>query len=149
MSEITLCIGGRDFSLTCAAGEEEHVRGLARRIEGKFETLSPRYSHNLLFAALRLADELKDNRDTETDRDNLRERIAMLTAEAEESKREISRLRDTLARLESDNENAPLGATGAERPLASTGSDETLLPALERFAELLEDCADKLDPRTA
>ncbi|MCP9223408.1 cell division protein ZapA [Erythrobacter sp. LQ02-29] len=115
MSEITLCIGGRDFSLACAAGEEEHIRGLARRIDGKFEPLSPRYSHNLLFAALRLADELDDNSDADTDRDALRERIA----------------------------------TGGKRPPSSTGSDETLLPALERFAELLEDCADKLDPRTA
>ena len=66
MSEISLTIGGRNYPVACADGEEEHVRSLAVTIDEKVRALGPNRSHNdsknLLFAALMLADELHEAR---------------------------------------------------------------------------------------
>ena len=45
MSDVTLAVGGRNYTVACADGQEEHVQRLAK---------------NLLFAALLLADELDE-----------------------------------------------------------------------------------------
>ena len=39
MSNVTLTIGGRDYTVACAAGEETHVVGLGRLIDGMLDTL--------------------------------------------------------------------------------------------------------------
>lgn len=65
MSEVTLQVGGRPYTISCADGEEDHVRHLASIIDGKLVamgTLSSNDSKNLLFAALILADELAEAR---------------------------------------------------------------------------------------
>ena len=65
MSNVTLQIGGRSYSVTCSAGEEAHVESLGQQIDGKVRELN-QAGHNearlLLFAALMLADELHDAR---------------------------------------------------------------------------------------
>lgn len=65
MSNVTLQIGGRNYLVACAEGEEDHVRDLGMMIEGKVRELGAA-GHNevrlLLFAALLLADELHDTR---------------------------------------------------------------------------------------
>lgn len=66
MSEVTLQVGGRPYTLTCADGEEDHVRRLAAIVDGKLSalggTLAPGDAKNLLFAALILADEVEEAR---------------------------------------------------------------------------------------
>ncbi|WP_375290028.1 cell division protein ZapA [Qipengyuania sp.] len=65
MSEVTLQVGGRPYTISCADGEEDHVRHLARIIDGKLTamgTLSSNDAKNLLFAALILADEVDEAR---------------------------------------------------------------------------------------
>lgn len=65
MSNVTLRIGGRDYTMACAAGEEDHVRALGAMIAGKVEELGMNAqgeARQLLFAALLLADELHDIR---------------------------------------------------------------------------------------
>ncbi len=66
MSKVVLTIGGREYSMTCAAGEEGHIGELGRMIDDKLGTLRERASQNdsrsLLFAALLLADELHELR---------------------------------------------------------------------------------------
>ncbi len=66
MSNITLQIGGRSFTVACAAGEEDHIAGLGRMIDGKLQAMGGTAGQNetrmLLFAALLLADELHDIR---------------------------------------------------------------------------------------
>lgn len=63
MSNITLRIGGRDYAVACAEGEEDHVTNLGRLIDDKVRQMGsagqsePR---QLLFAALLLADELHE-----------------------------------------------------------------------------------------
>ena len=66
MSNVKLNIGGRDFSVACAAGEEEHVKMLGRRIDDKVHAAGSAGGSSdarmLLFAALLLADEVHELR---------------------------------------------------------------------------------------
>ena len=67
MSDVTLSIGGRNYTVSCADGQEDHVRHLASVIDGKLSAmgnnLSSNDAKNLLFAALILADEVEEARD--------------------------------------------------------------------------------------
>ena len=64
MSDVSLEVGGRKYTVACADGQEEHVQRLASVIDGKLGTmganLSSQEAKNLLFAALLLADELDE-----------------------------------------------------------------------------------------
>ena len=63
-SQITLSIGGRSYTVTCAPGEEAHVKQLADMIDQKMAELgpnkAPQASQNLLFCALMLADDVHE-----------------------------------------------------------------------------------------
>lgn len=62
MSNVTLTIGGRNYRVACADGQEAHIAGLGATIELKLATMGGNASQNearaLLYAALLLADEL-------------------------------------------------------------------------------------------
>lgn len=64
MSNVNLEIGGRQFSVASADGEEEHVALLGRRIDEKLRAMGgaagQSESRMLLFAALLLADEIHE-----------------------------------------------------------------------------------------
>jgi cell division protein ZapA len=65
MAEVSLAIGGRSYSLACRDGGEEHLRGLAARVDAKVEEAraavgTPSEVRQLLFAALLLADEASE-----------------------------------------------------------------------------------------
>ena len=66
MSNVKLQIGGREFTVACAPGEEEHIRMLATRIDEKIRAAGAATgssdSRMLLFAALLLADEAHELR---------------------------------------------------------------------------------------
>ena len=66
MSNVTLQIGGRSYTVACSEGEEAHLADLGQLIDGKIRDLSAS-GHNearlLLFAALLLADELHEVRE--------------------------------------------------------------------------------------
>lgn len=64
MSNVTLQIGGRAYTVACAAGEEDHVAGLGRLIDEKVQSMGGGHNEvrQLLFAALLLADELHETR---------------------------------------------------------------------------------------
>jgi cell division protein ZapA len=66
MSNVSLTIGGRQYAVACAAGEEAHVERLGRTIDGKLQGMAglagQSEARTLLFAALLLADELHDAR---------------------------------------------------------------------------------------
>ncbi len=66
MSNVTLNIGGKHYTVACAEGEESHIEGLGRTIDSKLANM-PNLSgqseaRTLLFAALLLADELHELR---------------------------------------------------------------------------------------
>ncbi|QKG71417.1 cell division protein ZapA [Erythrobacter mangrovi] len=64
MSDVTLEVGGRKYSVSCQDGQEAHVQRLAGVIDSKLGSmganLSSQEAKNLLFAALLLADELDE-----------------------------------------------------------------------------------------
>ncbi len=66
MAEVTLAIGGRSYTLACRDGGEDHLRGLAARVDAKVEEAraavgTPSEVRQLLFAALLLADEASES----------------------------------------------------------------------------------------
>ena len=68
MSNVTLQIGGRSYTVACAEGEESHVTAMGAIIARKVEHMGPGHSETrqLLFAALLLADELDEARSRAT-----------------------------------------------------------------------------------
>ena len=65
MAEVSLAIGGRSYTLACRDGGEDHLRGLAARVDAKVEEAraavgTPSEVRQLLFAALLLADEASE-----------------------------------------------------------------------------------------
>lgn len=67
MAEVSIVIGGRDYSVHCRDGEEDHLRRLAGLVDAKAQDAERAVggvneTRQMLFAALLLADELDDNR---------------------------------------------------------------------------------------
>ncbi len=65
MSNVTLQIGGRAYTVACADGEEAHIHALGATIAEKVQamgTAGQSEPRQLLFAALLLADELHEAR---------------------------------------------------------------------------------------
>lgn len=64
MSDVTLSVGGRNYTVACADGQEDHVQRLASMVDAKLGSMGPNVSSqetkNLLFAALLLADEIDE-----------------------------------------------------------------------------------------
>ena len=64
MSNVTLTIGGRFYSVACGEGEEAHIEALGRTIDSKLSGMpnlgGQSEARTLLFAALLLADELHE-----------------------------------------------------------------------------------------
>jgi cell division protein ZapA len=232
MSEVRLSIGGREYTVACAEGEEAHVTQLGGVIDAKLQqlggNLSPQESQNLLFASLFLADELhevkaaaeqakRENEDRLSELQDQQREANMALGQRDELKLTISRLESELDGLQSaqqrhaaevddmraelqsrreesesareeveklvsqkaelqrecdaltsqidnkdmllDRANSHMNELKAQlksaqsMPVtagvaASSGSladDPDLAPALERFADLLESCADKLE----
>lgn len=206
MSEVSLRIGGRNYTVACADGEEDHVRVLGEVIDAKLQQLggkpSAQESQNLLFAALLLADELDEAR---TDRDRAKsdrdsaladrqaaldevaplkeiagkvERFEKLVTDADralsENRSEIeslkgerdaaneraeklfsenAELRQEASQIAAEKEalTTELAKRDAAPPPATPGlfDDPDLVPSLERFADLLENCATKLEGKAA
>lgn len=206
MNTLHITVGGRGFAISVQPDDEPHVRYLASEIDAKFQKLAPRYSQNLLFAALQIADELHRSQSALV---QVREESAAALAGQQELQRDanlalgkvaglkerVAELEDELGRLHSsiqqdankhndliaDNERFKVAVLEAdavrtrlegelatairerdalERQLAerlhadhqsplfgaaSQAADPELAPALERFADLLENCVAKLE----
>ncbi|QYU70406.1 cell division protein ZapA [Leptolyngbya sp. 15MV] len=141
MSEVTLSIGSRRYTVACAAGEEAHVARLGAAVDAKLvemgDNLAPQEAQNLLFAALLIADDLHQARKgggAGAGENGELERLRTALASAGEERDALAAERDELRAMLRDAP-PPDGAT----------PDPGLAPALERFAELLENCADKLE----
>ncbi len=134
MSEVTLAIGGRRYTVACAEGEEAHIMKLGESIDAKLQQmgkLTVPDSQIMLFAALLLADELHEAK-----------AAAAAPLDAQHS---FTEEREALTRR-IEELSAAQAASSTANPLTD---DPDLAPALERFAELLENCADKLETKAA
>lgn len=104
MSEVALTIGGRIYRVACAPGEEEHISALGAMINDKLASmgnLSGHEAQNLLFAALLLADEVHEGRDTvgRSDHD-----IAAAQALAQTATGELEEIKAALGNRDSEFE---------------------------------------------
>jgi len=67
VSTVSLIIGGRDYAVACAPGEESHVGYLGGLIDEKLDAMPQAANQSearaLLFAALMLADEVSELRE--------------------------------------------------------------------------------------
>ena len=67
MATIDIEVGGRRYSVACRDGEEEHLRAVGALVDRKAQDAAAALgslseARQLLFAALMLADEVKDGR---------------------------------------------------------------------------------------
>lgn len=110
MSDVTIRVGGRDYSVACEAGQEDHLQQLGRRLDSKLAqlggNLSAQESQNLLFAALFVADDLHEAEKSVASEKN---RYAALEEEIETHQRDArnalgvtDELRARIADLESE-----------------------------------------------
>ncbi|MQX37390.1 cell division protein ZapA [Roseospira navarrensis] len=90
MPQVSISVNGRDYRITCGAGEEEHVLALAALLDGKARDLTKRLGHisegmALVMVGLTLADDLAEAR---RQRDDLAAHhdTAATAAEAAESR---------------------------------------------------------------
>lgn len=65
MAEVTVDVAGRSYRMGCGEGEEEHLKNLARMIDGEAQTLLRQFGSMpegrlLLMTALLIADRLAD-----------------------------------------------------------------------------------------
>jgi len=183
VSQASFSIGGRQYTVACAEGEEGHVARLGAAVDAKIAELgdnrAPQEAQNLLFAALLIAEDLHQLKNSATadagEADRLREELDemrqaaakqveairadldKLRSELDDAEQVEAELRSGLSGLveerdalqeETEELRAALaeGNTQAEgAPQSEQAVDPDLAPALERFAELLENCADKLE----
>lgn len=71
MSEVSIKVGPKPYTIVCADGEEDKVAALGSLIDEKYaqlgNTRAVQETHNLVFAALFLADELEECRKAAAD----------------------------------------------------------------------------------
>ncbi|HXW19428.1 MAG TPA: cell division protein ZapA [Roseiarcus sp.] len=65
MAQVTVAIGGRNYRLACNEGEQQHLEGLARQIDGKISEIRAAVGEIgdqrlIVMAALTIADELHE-----------------------------------------------------------------------------------------
>lgn len=106
MSNVDLTIGGRQFTVACAEGEESHVIGLGEMIDAKLAAMGGASGQSetrmLLFAALLLADELHDAKSSSDDAEPAAPAPPALSPESAERLDAIAlRLENLATRLES------------------------------------------------
>lgn len=133
MSEVALTIGGKVYRVACAPGEEAHVAGLGSVINDKLTAMGNLSGHdaqNLLFAALLLADELHEGRNTVSPADS---EIAAARALAGSAQGEIEELHAALANRDAELERLRSDRADAARELE--GAQQRLAELSERLAE--------------
>lgn len=142
MSQVSLSIGGRSYTLACDPGQEAQVAKLGAIIDQKLGqlggNLSPSPAQNLLFAALLLADELQEAKSGSS------ETAAADPAELERALRKIDELK-----LELDVARTEHDEIKRENLALKQASDDggAVAEQLERVAEGLESCATMLEEK--
>ncbi|MFA7587645.1 MAG: cell division protein ZapA [Novosphingobium sp.] len=105
MSNVSLLIGGRQFTVACAKGEEDHVEALGQLIDAKLTAMGGAGNQSetrmLLFAALMLADEVFELRSQRCD-------VAPATPASDDMVAQLDRIAERLENLAASlEERAP------------------------------------------
>ena len=153
MSEVTLTIGRRNYTVACADGQETHVRAMGAEIAERLRRLGPNQStndaKNLLFAALILADELFEERQRSQAAAAVTPRSADALAEADAQiaklEEELADARDEQERLRQHLVNANERLARAQAARDSGVTSDHLGRQLVQLAETLENSASVLE----
>ena len=114
MAQVQVTVNGRNYSIACDDGEEEHLAGLAEYVDGRVSELSSSLGQIgegrlLLMASLLIADDLAETRDrlgdlestSESARDAATNAIDSLSLSVTETMTAAAgRIEDIAARLE-------------------------------------------------
>lgn len=161
MSEVTLQIEGRPYTVNCEDGQESHIEALGAMINDKLAgmgQLAPSRSQNLLFAALFLADDLQEAQANAAKVAPLEKKLAKRQDNLEKASNEDKDIlleRDALL-SERDTLRADHEAVKSELAEAKTqvellrvqkaAPSATIMPSkLEKLANALEKCASELE----
>ncbi|MEO9463174.1 MAG: cell division protein ZapA [Marinomonas sp.] len=135
MSQVTLQILGRPYTVACAEGQEAHIEKLGGMIAAKLDGMdqtAPQPDQNLLFAALFLADELEETRKAGKSSIELESQLAsMKNAQATSSgdMQELQLERDALLSerdtMRVDHENAKTQLAEAKAELEQANAQLT------------------------
>ena len=144
MSQVTLQIAGRNYTVACADGEEAQVQHLGQVIDEKLAKLGGNLSsapaQNLLFAALLLADEVDEARKSNG--------VAMDTPPSDETAEKLKELQLELYALKAERDAMAkeLARYEERKPAkANVEPSDAAAPLLEMIAEKLEKSADLLE----
>ncbi len=119
MPQVTVDIGGRPYRLACNPGEEAHLEGLAKTVEGKIGEMRGAFreiddQRIVVMAALSLADELFEARRKAEAGAATADNLSRETASRVEAQARIEALEaaiaESAARVEAltDNLNSPM-----------------------------------------
>jgi cell division protein ZapA len=103
MAQVTVTIGGRGYRLACNEGEQPHLEGLARQIDGKIAEIRAAVGEIgdqrlIVMAALTVADELFEARRAIADLEKrANERADVQGAERRETNQWASAMSEALA----------------------------------------------------
>ncbi len=139
MAQLSVTIAGRSYRMSCADGEEDHLRGLAQMVDEKIADMRQSFGEIgdqrlIVMAALTVADELSgEKRRIEALEDELARRSAAQTDVAAASESwavsVANALDDAAVRIESDRPGHECGRAGA----STSSSQDTEAAALTGF----------------
>lgn len=154
MSTVTLTIGPRSYTVSCAPGEEAQVERLGAIVAEKYDRLGaargPQEAQNMLFASLFMADELAEAREKAAKAEHASERSGganeELRAEIETLRRaeaqartEVSALKEELASLREAQRHQHDLFGGLD-----AGDQDRIAEMLEAIAARAEQTAERL-----
>jgi cell division protein ZapA len=110
MAQVTVSIGGNNYTVSCRDGEEDHLRSIARIVDGKVSDAVSAVGgisevRQLLFASLLLADELQ-----ETGKSGAATAAAPAPSNADEHAEALENIAGRLEALATRLENSPATA---------------------------------------
>lgn len=160
MPEVTLRIGPKSYVVACGHGEEDNVRRLGAMIAERYDRLgtarAPLEAHNVVFAALFMADEMAELEARLASEEAAAKAAAAANERADARKAELQRELDTLRKAEARarEESKALREELAElreaqrhqHDLFGSEVDEDALAAvLDRLAEQAKIAAEALE----
>lgn len=152
MSEVTLTIGRRSYTVACADGQEAHVRAMGAEVAERLRRLGTNQSSNdaknVLFAALILADELFEERQRSqaaTADPSFANTAAQSNAQIAKLEEELVDAREEQERLRQHLVNANERLARAQSARDSAADTDRLGKQLAQLAETLENSASVLE----
>ena len=123
MSEVRLSVGGKAYVLACADGQEEHVARLGALVDAKLNEFgpnrAPQEAQNLLFAALLIAEDLHQARNTAMGHEQVLDDVRLQLATAQRERNVAMGQHDQhvnrIAELETELANVQSAAQAASR----------------------------------